>query len=94
MGYRSAADMSVDSDLRNRIVACAAIEGVEEPWPWVESRSWKWVVQPGWDEAYSEAQSAQKPRPGADEAVITDEMILTAVQLLRAESETSTPGDV
>ena len=41
---------------------------------------WTVCAEPGWADAYKYAVDAGNPDPGGDEAVITDAMILSAVQ--------------
>jgi hypothetical protein len=81
--------MQLDLDLRYRITACAAQElaavgnkQAATPQYWVDAHLWQLVVSPGWPEAYSYAVSTNVVRPGWDPGVITDAMILAAVQPL------------
>lgn len=84
MSYKTQAIMARDDDLLLRVSACAAAEGQADPSGWVYQRQWTLSTQPGWDEAYSKAVAAKLPKPGADETVITDSMILAAVQTITA----------
>ena len=54
---------------------------------WTYQNKWAFSAQPGWDGAYAYAVVANPTlEPGDNEAVITDGMILSAVQaLLQAE---------
>lgn len=82
MSYLTQSKIAADSSILLRLTACAAIEGVEHPSEWVNTRVWQVATQPGWHEAYGDALAAGGTDPGADEAVITDGMILSAVQSL------------
>lgn len=84
MSYDTIADVSESGSLRRRITACAAQEGEADPDSWVYKTRWVWAAAPGWGEAFASAEAAGNPDPGADEAVITDAMILTQVQDMRA----------
>lgn len=94
MSYKTQVMIAQDTDLANRITAAAASEHIDNPWGWQAERVWVWAAQPGWGEAYASALAAHPDdpeyRPGWDEAVITDGMILSAVQ---AEKALDTGGD-
>lgn len=83
--YYATAVLSSDQDLRLRIVAAAAGAGTTDPFPWAEANAWALATQPGWGQAYDAALKANKPSPGRDESVITDEMIHTAVQAVSGQ---------
>jgi hypothetical protein len=74
--------MATDQDLLNRCIAAAAQEGVWEPGPqqWAAMHIWHLASSPGWADAYDYAVNAGNTEPGKDGAVITDAMILAAVQ--------------
>lgn len=82
MSYSTQATAARDSQLRDRIAACAATQDVHEPEFWAQSHQWVLVASPGWDAAYAYALNAANPAPGDDNAVISDAMILAAVQKL------------
>lgn len=84
MSYNDIATMAKDGDLRERIAACAAEEGVREPHPtqWADRNQWALAASPGWADAYGYALNTNTERPGKSESVITDTMILAAVQIL------------
>jgi hypothetical protein len=84
MSYWDISQMSVDEDLVAREQACAAQElpAGAPPWQWVQERSLLLASQPGWSEAWASAVAGGLPNPGRDPGVITDGMILSAVQLL------------
>lgn len=82
MSYNSVADMAESFSLTRREVAAAAKESVESPEVWVQAWKWKLASSPGWDAAWDSAVAGGVAEPGADEAVITDAMILSAVQAI------------
>lgn len=86
MSYSSVAAIRQDPWLRDRVAACAAVEGEPRPEEWVQTHAWPIAVQPGWAAAWDSALAAHTDAgylPGSDEAVISDPMILSAVQGLR-----------
>ena len=82
MSYLSISQAACDSRLRDRIAACVAQEtaGGEHPVVIADALMWRCAAQPGWGEAWERALNTQNPNPGADPAVISDGMILSAVQ--------------
>jgi hypothetical protein len=85
MGYFEIATMGQDADLNNRMAACSAQEQpAVEPYGWVTVHSLQLTAQPGWDAAWSSALAGGNETPGRDPAVITDGMILSAVQAVIA----------
>ena len=82
MSYNTIATMAQDYDLQRRIIACAATEGKADPMVWAPAHMWTLAATPGWDEAYSSAIAGGISTPGKSETVITDAMILSAVQPL------------
>lgn len=82
MSYTTLARLAQDNTLMTRVSACAATQKVAQPSQWVWEKQWVLATQPGWDEAYAAAITADNADPGADEAVITDSMILTAVKYI------------
>lgn len=72
--------VATDGDLHQRLAACAAGEGVDDPVSWANARAWKFATQPGWADAYQSAVFSFIDRPGWRPGAITDAMILTAVQ--------------
>lgn len=85
MSFRSQADLAVDHHLQRRASACAAREGIPEPEAWALAHSWELSAQPGWDAAYESAVLNGNLSPGNTQNVITDQMILSAVQAIRAK---------
>ncbi len=94
MSYRTLAEMQRDSDLIERITACAAT--LEHPTPESFARPimWGFVTSPGWAEKYA---ASNNPKRGADENAVTDAMILAEVEKVIAdenappETEPDTP---
>lgn len=88
MSYKAIARAAEDIQLNKRIIACVATqsgytlpEGVFHA-PEFIANYFKWAIcaQPGWGEAYEYAWLNNVENPGDDEAVISDAMILSAVQ--------------
>lgn len=85
MSYKTQYVIAQDSMLFNRITACASLEGVTDPMTWTYAYRWQFSAQPGWGDAYASALQADPSiSPGDNEAVITDNMILSAVQAILA----------
>ena len=82
MAYWDIAQMSSDTDLNSRIAACASQEGKPEPRDWAWAHMLQICSSPGWAEAWASAVSAEVGLPGRDPGVISDAMILAAVQPL------------
>jgi hypothetical protein len=82
VSYSTLAAAARDNQLADRIAACAATQGEPEPEQWARLHMWALAASPGWDDAYSYAVTAGNPAPGNDSGVITDGMILAAVQPL------------
>jgi hypothetical protein len=88
MGYKAVSDAARDTDLQYRIAGCIATQtgyslpaGVSDnPLAVASHIMWKCAGQPGWGDAYAYAVFTNVPNPGLDEGVITDGMILSAVQ--------------
>jgi hypothetical protein len=79
--YGSIADAADSGSLQRRVTACAAQQGVEgDPWSWAWDNRYEWAASPGWGAAWDSAVASENPDPGADPAVITDQMILSQVQ--------------
>lgn len=86
MSFADTWAMSQDEDLRHRIVACCALEQIPAPEWWERDHHWQIVARTDWADAYAYAQASGNDRPGLDAAVITDGMILSAVQTVRGAS--------
>jgi hypothetical protein len=80
MAYWDIAQMSADPDLTSRCAASAAQEGAPDPRNWAADHMLVLAAQPGWSEAWASALAGGNESPGRDPAVITDGMILAAVQ--------------
>lgn len=84
MAYADIADMTDDFELFRRLTACAVGEGKTQTW--VYESKYLICTSPGWDSAYAYARDTGNPNPGRDGAVITDAMILSAIQAIIAKS--------
>jgi len=84
MAYYDVALMTMDPDLRLRVKACVVLESIPSAESWVANHPWELAKQPGWDAAWASARAAGKESIGADEGVISDDMILSAVQYIYA----------
>lgn len=81
MSYSTIATMANNYALSQRITAAAAEEDKPKPSEkWAEDNRWDLAATPGWAAAWESAVAGGNPDPGADETVITDAMILAAVQ--------------
>lgn len=91
MAYQSVVEMASSQSLLARIVAAAAGEGQTEPLAWAQARIWQVVSSPGWGEAWdygtSTATDEQNPDTGMRPGVISDAMILSAVQSVRTAEQ-------
>lgn len=89
MAYKDIVDMAGSQSLTSRIVAAAAQESVDEPLAWVQSRIWKFAASPGWADAWAYANGTatvnNNPDTGVRDDVISDAMILSAVQSVAAQ---------
>lgn len=87
MSYYIQGLMTLDQDVRLRLAAAAACEGVKDPTYWVDNHIWEISSIPGWAEAYKEALDTVPVKPGANESKVTDAMILQAItQILKEET--------
>jgi hypothetical protein len=88
MTYATHAALAESTDLRKRVVACAAQEGEPVPSDWAANAAW-FIVGSDWVAAVESAQANADytGNPYADPAVITDQMILSAVQARRAAQQ-------
>ena len=83
MALIDVAKAAADPDLRQRIAACIAGQtdtGLGQPLALADQHMWRICAEPGWGDAYASALAANVERPGLDGAVISDAMILAAVQ--------------
>jgi hypothetical protein len=95
MSYLDQSQIAANPSMSERIAQCVTQEGELEPDTWTYENRREWAAAPGWDDAWASAQASHPPPdppdptvpsydPGADEAVITDAMILGQVQAMRA----------
>jgi hypothetical protein len=84
MSYWDIASMAADLDMQARIYACVA----------QETDSQGGIVEflvicgaPGWADAWASAIASDNPQPGKDPGVITDGMILSAVQAWLSDAQ-------
>lgn len=81
MTYATIAAIAGDFTLAARMTAAAAQEHKSRPYEdWVNDYRWDLAATPGWAAAWESAVAAGIVNPGGDEGVITDAMILAAVQ--------------
>jgi hypothetical protein len=94
MTYLIQSDIAANQSMLTRVAQCAAQEGEDDPDSWAHEYRRQWAAAPGWEDAWASALAAHPPPdppadgepaeapydPGADEAVITDAMILSQVQ--------------
>ena len=83
MSFASVAAIRQDPWIRDRVMACVAVEGIGEPEAWIAAHAWEIAAQPGWAVAWDSALAGDIDRPGANPAVITDGQILAAVQAIQ-----------
>ena len=83
MTYSDQADLSRDTDFRDRIAAVVATQDWRyrgTPLEWAEAEQWHVAAAPGFAAAYSYGVATGVDRPGRDVAVIPDADLLAAVQ--------------
>jgi len=69
-----------DTVFQGRVTAAAAAEGAAQPVPVMYNLIWPVSSTSDIEAAYASAIAGNNPNPGGDESVITDQMILSAVQ--------------
>lgn len=86
MSYATIAAITQSGALYQRLTAAAAQEGKNptSPGSWVSANIWTLAASPGWAAAWESAIAGGVTDPGANEGVITDGMILSAVQPIPA----------
>jgi len=82
MAYSDIAALSADNDFIMRTRACAATESIADPVQWSTDHQWPMAATPGFGDMYASAVAGGIPRPGNEQAVISDADILSAVQAL------------
>lgn len=86
MASSSIAEMAQDSALQQRVTATAVKENVRpDPIVWADAHKWQISAQPGWTDAWEYAKNNNVENPGANSAVINDDMITAGVQALTVE---------
>jgi hypothetical protein len=81
MTYATIAEIAQNNALFQRLTAAAAEQGKTKPYnQWVADHAWDLAVTPGWAASWEYAEALGIADPGADDGVITDGMILAAVQ--------------
>lgn len=80
MSYATVHTCANDQELQGRVTACCAQEGADDPGARMYDVIWFVTSRADIEAAYASALAAQNPHPGGDESVITDGMILSAVQ--------------
>lgn len=93
MSYLNQSEIAGNSSMFARVAQAAAEQGETDPDGWTHTHRRTWAAAPGWDDAWASAKAAHENDPegsptydpGADEAVITDPMILSQIQAMRAE---------
>lgn len=88
MTYYTQSLLAADQNILLRATACAANEGEPNAQGWAWEHAWHLSAQPGWDAAYESAIAAEIPDPGREGSVISDPMILAAVQAIRSSPAT------
>jgi hypothetical protein len=82
MAYIDVANMVKSVSLTEREYAAVSKEGIDPPEGWQFERRWRLAASPGWDAAWASAVAGGDEDPGSNPGVITDGMILSAVQAL------------
>lgn len=80
MSYATIAKCAVDYELACRVTAALAAEGSSQPQLEVGNYMWPISAKSDIEAAYASALAAGNEHPGGDEAVVSDQMILSAVQ--------------
>jgi hypothetical protein len=74
--------------MQSRVAQAVTEEGMDgDADRWAYDNRRKWAAAPGWDEAWEYAKNTHEEPdydPGTDEAVITDPMILSQIQVMLA----------
>lgn len=80
MSYSTINKCANDFALQGRVTAAEAQEGEANPNNAMYQHIWYIATRSDIEAAYASALAAENPDPGGDETVITDQMILSAVQ--------------
>lgn len=95
MSYLTQSEIAANGYMSERVAQCVTSEGHADADTWTYHNRREWAAAPGWGEAWAYAEATHPPPvtpdpavppydPGADEAVITDEMILSQIQSMLA----------
>ena len=89
MAYIDVATLTTDNDFRSRTTACYVTENPSDnaPVSWTNDHIWQMASSPGFGDAYAYALLSGVQYPGRDPSVISDPMILSAVQAIRSQIE-------
>lgn len=82
MSYNTIFASANDTALQGRVTAACAGEGEPQPNGAMYQVIWQVSAKADIEAAYASALASGNPNPGGDESVITDQMILSAVQPL------------
>lgn len=77
MSYLTQTHIAANPVLQLRVAQCAASEGIPDPRFWAQENMVHLAATDGWAAAFAGSTAED---PGADEAAVTDAMILAAVQ--------------
>ncbi len=95
MAYNDVVQIAQDEAIYERIVAASAAERVTNPVQWARENVWHLAASPGWADAWAYAKDTAtvnvNPNTGERDDVITDQMILSAVQQRITELNATTP---
>lgn len=80
MSYSTTAKCTQDASFLLRLTAAIAAEGRTQPEQLAIDLRWPVAGASDIEAAYASALAADNPDPGGDETVITDQMLLSAVQ--------------
>ena len=80
MSYSTVNQCANDASFQGRLTACCAQEGRDDPIGSMFAVRWPVAGASDIEAAYASALASNNPDPGGDETVITDGMILSAVQ--------------
>lgn len=89
MSYNAIAALVNDYDFRMRLYACAGQENIPNPQMWIDENAWKLCSNTEFEAPYSYALGNNVVRPGHDEGVISDALILAHVQPLWLSQQTT-----
>jgi hypothetical protein len=80
MSFSTIFQCANDVAFQHRITACCAQEGQDDPVAAMAGMVWPISSHSDIEAAYASAVLSENPNPGGDESVVTDQMILGAVQ--------------